>query len=126
MIRKFLAIMLLVLLFSCSSYENRTNFGTSQSKINNLSFKNIDKIKEYKSCSDSSLSIFRSLLIFPLFIPDSKEYDSLRANLVDNHGDSSISSTVKLGGITKIKMIDHSYEITGILSRKYCVIVYGE
>ncbi len=126
MIRKFLAFTLIIFLFACSSNENRTNFGLERSNINNLSFKDINKIKEYKSCSNASIGIFRSLLIFPLFIPDDNKFETLAQNLVDSTGDSTISSATKLGGITKIKMIDYSYEITGIWGRKYCVIVYGE
>lgn len=128
MIKKFLACIALVFLFGCS-YDNKTNFGIERSNIGNLSFKDIKKIKEYKSCSDASVGILRAFLVFPLFMPDNNEYSSLEynvSNLVDHHGDSSISSAVKLGSITNIKMIDYSYEVTGIFARRYCVIVYGE
>lgn len=137
MIKKFLTFSLLLFLFSCAN-QNITSFGTESSNINNLSFRDIKNIKEYKSCSKTSgksavndsgvNSRFLRFYLWPLLlIPSSNidiEYESASEALIS--GDSSISSAVKLGGIGKIKMIDHSYEITGLFERQFCVIVYGE
>ncbi len=133
MINKFLVSLLLLFIVSCAATENKTNFGLEQSNINNLTFKDITKIKEYKSCTDASVGIFGGYLRL-ITLKDSRldylygedKYEILSQSLIDHQGDSSISSAVKLGGITNIKMIDRSYSITGILGRRYCVIVYGE
>ena len=130
MIRKFLASILLIILCSCSK-QFTTNFGIEKSNINNLSFKDINKIKEYKSCSEiegKDISpYFIKLLFWPLFFISPTTSDQYHSEgYVLKSGDSSISTAVKMGGISTIKMVDYSYEITGIFGREFCVIVYGE
>lgn len=134
-------------LFSCSR-QNTTNLGIENSNINNLTFKDINNIKEYKVCSETSGissnddyagSGVIGFYLLPFFLiadylksyrnhyePYNMDemYDSAKYSL--GSGDVSISKAVKLGGINKIKMIDHSYEMTGLFRREYCIIVYGE
>lgn len=131
MIRKFLVFALFGIFSSCAPNENRINFGFEKSNIGNLSFKDIKNVKEYKSCTAASLGFiggYFKIFSSPFYSSynGDEKYEILKQTLVENNGDSSISSSVKLGGITKIKMIDHTYSITGILSREYCIIVYGE
>ncbi len=137
MVTKFLTLVLCLFVFSCVS-NNKSNFGLQESSVGDLSFQDITKIKEYKSCADASIGMSRALAAFFTYgfseisiseyasMYRGQEYQILAQMLVDNQGDASLSSATKLAGITKIKMVDYSYSITGIMRRRYCLIAYGE
>ena len=134
MIKKYLLLCLITFLsFSCSNSANYDS-ALNESSVGNLSFKDINNIKESKSCITGSISIFRSyyrfisdyLFMNKLFQTQSEKYENIIGKLSDLEGDASTLTAAKLGGITEIKMVDHSYEIAGIFKRRYCVVVYGE
>ncbi len=138
MTTKLFVLVLLALTFSCSGTSNKFDAAPISSDVGNLSFNNIKDIKESKSCSDGSIGWTRAIAALvtygfseisisnnPLY-EGADKYEFFNWLLVDKSGDASISTATKLGGITKVKMVDHSYSITGIMSRRYCVIVYGE
>lgn len=138
MVTKFLTLALCLFVFSCSGYANKSSFRQEESSVGDLSFQDITKIKEFKICAEGSIGFSRLLAsIYSLGLSEltisnyaalhsDHEYSIFTQLLVSNQGDSSLSSAVKLSGITKIKMVDYSYSITGIMSRRYCTIVYGE
>ncbi len=135
MTKKLLGITLILLTFSCAGYSNKTSYGYNTSSVRDLKIDNIENLKESKSCMDGSigyLRLFASLYGAELSITANAKlnhddiYQYFAQILADKSGDASISSAAKLGGISKVKMVDHSYSITGIMSRRYCVIVYGE
>ncbi len=138
MTTKLFALALLIFTTSCSGQSNKSNFAPIKSNVANLSFSDIENLKEYQSCSDGSIGFARAIAslytigISELSISNYAEiyeddkYKYFGQLLVDKSGDTSISTAIKLGGIKKVKMVDHSYSITGIMGRRYCVIVYGE
>jgi hypothetical protein len=120
---------------SCSSQSHKSNFGTTESNVGDFSVDDINNLKESKSCIDGSIGfsrLYTSILGFELIISNyaklftNDEYEYFANILVKKSGDISISAAAKLGGIQKIKMVDHSYSITGIMGRRYCVIDYGD
>lgn len=133
MTKKLLGITLILLTFSCAGYTNKISYGDTTSNVGDLKIDNIENLKESKSCMDGSIGYLR-LFLFPYeksitahaVLNYDDIYQYFAQILVDKSGDASISSAAKLGGISKIKMVDHSYSITGIMGRRYCVIVYGE
>ena len=138
MTTKLFAWVLLIFVVSCAGQSNKSNFGPFKSNVGNLSFGDIKNLKEYQSCSDGSIGFVRtfysvitvgfselSISSYAELYEDDK-YKYFDQLLFDKSGDTSISTATKLGGIKKIKMVDHSYSITGIMGRRYCVIVYGE
>ena len=125
-IKKSLILLVLSLaLQSCFGGGYKSDFTVKRSDVANLSFKDINNIKEGKACSsflDFSVPFLSSLFI-------NKKSEGYYNYLVQSDSlkeDSSLSLAVKRAGIKKIKIIDHLYEVTGFFSRNYCLIVYGE
>ncbi len=137
MANKFFVLVLLALTFSCSGNSHKFDYTPLGSDVGNLSFNSIKGIKESQSCSDGSIGWPRAIAaiyggLSEVLISSNPTYEGVdkyeffNQLLIDRTGDASVSTAAKLGGITKVKMVDHSYSITGIMSRRYCVIVYGE
>lgn len=138
MANKLFVLVLLALTLSCSGTSHKFDSIPINSGIGDLSFNNIKDIKESQSCSDGSIGWarviasvytagFSEISISDTPLPEGVDrYEFFNWLLVDKSGDASISTATKLGGITKVKMVDHSYSVTGIMSRRYCIIVYGE
>ncbi len=138
MTTKLFAWVLLIFVVSCAGQSSKSNFGPTKSSVGNLSFGDIKNLKESQSCSDGSIGfarVFASMYTVGISELSISSYVDLYEDdkykyygqlLVDKSGDTSISTAAKLGGIKKVKMVDHSYSITGIMGRRYCVIVYGE
>ena len=138
MTNKLFVLVLLALTFACSGRSHKFDWTPINSDVGNLSFNNLKDVKESQSCSDGSIGWGRAWIAVitagfseisisntPLY-EHVNRYEFFNHLLVDKSGDASISTATKLGGISKVKMVDNSYSITGIMSRRYCTIVYGE
>ncbi len=136
MFKKLLIYLSAIIIASCS-YTQSVDFPYKESSVNNFYIGDLNNIRKGKSCM-TGRKTFGGMLgrlyvklishswLFNKYETEEDYYDYLKSTIGRQEGDATTLTAARIAGIKKVKMIDHEYSITGLLRRKYCVIVYGE